>query len=108
MVGSFQTFWLTLPFPLERVVEGLVVIILREGVGEDRVPNRDKGAEVSSIPSSSLRFFNLGVSWDKGSFFKLFTWAYLSLLYLVAISAKQKVKGQALIKKREIKEEKVS
>ena len=44
--------------------------------------------EFHLFPSSSLRFFDLGVSWDKGSFFKLFTRAYLSLLYLVAISSR--------------------
>ena len=69
-------------------------------MGEDGVPKRDKGAGVSSFPSSSLRFFDLGVSWDKGSFFNLFTQAYLSLLYLVAISAKQKVKRLSSYKEK--------
>ena len=59
-------------------------------MGKDGVPKRDKGAGVLSFPSSILCFFNLGVSWDKGSFFILFTRAYLSLLYLVAISANRK------------------
>ena len=76
------------------------VIISREFVGEDGVPKRDKGAGVSSFPSSSLRFFDPGVSWDKGSFFKLFTQAYLSLLYPVAISTKQKVKRLSSYKEK--------
>jgi len=50
------------------------------------------GAGVSSFPSSNLRFYDLGVSNDKGSFFKLFTRAYLSLLYEVDISTKWKVR----------------
>ena len=90
--GSSQTLLPTLPFPLERVVGGEKVIILREGVGEDRVPKRDRGVGVSSFPSSSLCFFDPGVRWDKGSFFKFFTQAYLSLLYLVVISAKKNVR----------------
>ena len=53
------------------MVRGVKVIISREGVGEDGVPNRDKGTIVSSVPSSSLRFFDLGVSCDKDLLFKL-------------------------------------
>ena len=71
MEGSSQALLPTLPFPLEWVVGGVEVIILREGVGENRVPKSDKGAGVSSFPLSSLRFIDLGVSWDKGLFFKL-------------------------------------
>ena len=66
------------------------VIISREGVEEDGVPKIDKGAGVSSFPSSSLRFFDSRVRWDTGSFFRPFTRAYLSLLYLVAISASKR------------------
>ena len=100
VVGSSQTLLPTLPFPLEQMVGGVKVIISREGVGEDGVPNRDKGAAVLSFPSSSLRFFNLGISWDKGLFFKLFTRAYLSLLYLIAISTKQKVRRLSSYKEK--------
>ena len=91
VVGSSQTLLPTLPFPLEQMVGGVKVIISREGVGEDGVPKRDKGAGVSSFP---------GISWDKGLFFKLFTWAYLSLLYLVAISTKQKVRRPSSYKEK--------
>ena len=80
---------------------------LEGGVGEDGVPKRDKGVGVSSFPSSSLRFFDLGVSWDKGSFFKFFTWTYLSLLYLVAISTKQKVRKPSSYKEKGNKRRKV-
>ena len=89
--GSSQTLLPTLPFPLEQMVGGVKVIISREGVGEDGVPKRDKGAGVSSFP---------GISWDKGLFFKLFTRAYLSLLYLVAISTKQKVRRLSSYKEK--------
>jgi len=41
------------------------VIISREGVREDRVPKRDKGARVSSLSSSNLPFFYPGVSGTK-------------------------------------------
>ena len=37
-------------------------------MGENRVPKSDKRAGVSSFPSSSLRFIDLRVSWDKGLF----------------------------------------
>ena len=75
------------------MVEGLKVIILREGVGEGGVPKSDCRAEVSSFPSSSLCFFDLGVMRDRGSFFKLLKQAYLSFLYLVVISAKGRLVG---------------
>ena len=64
---------------------------LKEGVGEEKVPKSDWRARVSSFPSSSLRFFDLGLMRDRGSYFKLLTWAYLSLLYLVAIFARRRL-----------------
>ena len=78
------------------MVGGVKVIISKEGVGEDGVPKREKGAGVLS----SLHFFDLGISWDKGLFFKLFTWAHLFLLYLVAISIKQKVRRPSSYKEK--------
>lgn len=80
------------------------VIISKEEVGEDGVPKRDKGAGVLSFSSSNLRFFDLGLSKDKGSFFRLFTRAYLSLLYMVAISAKWKIRRLNSYKARRSKE----
>ena len=50
-----------LAFPLKRVVRGLKVIISREGVGEDEVPKSNRGARVSSFPSSSLHLFDPAV-----------------------------------------------
>ena len=41
VAGSYQTLLPTLAFPLEHVVGGLKVIILREGVGEEGVPKSD-------------------------------------------------------------------
>nr|POF00123.1 hypothetical protein CFP56_19085 [Quercus suber] len=66
MAGSSQTLFPTLIFPLERVVGGEMVIISSEGVEEDGVPKRDKEVGVSSLPLSNLRFFDPGVSRDKG------------------------------------------
>ena len=80
MAGFSQTLLPALFFPLERVVGGVKVIMSKEGVGEDGVPKRDKGAGVSSFPSPSLHFFDPRVSWDKGSFFRPFTRAYLFVL----------------------------
>ena len=61
VAGSSQTLMPTLAFPLKRVVRGLKVIISKEGVGEDEVLKSDRGAGVSSFPSSHLRFFDPGV-----------------------------------------------
>ena len=76
----------TLLFSLEQVVGG----VKREGVGEDGVLKMDEGVVVSPFPSFNLCFFKSEVSWDKGSFFIPFTWAYLSLLYVVANSVNKR------------------
>ena len=81
-----QMLFPALLFSLEQVVGG----VKREGVGEDGVPKMDKGVVVSPFPSFNLCLFESEVSWDKGSFFIPFTWAYLSLLYLVANSANKR------------------
>lgn len=44
------------------MVGGVKVIISREGIGEDGICKRDKGARVSSLPLSNLHFFDLAVS----------------------------------------------
>lgn len=45
---------------------------------------------VSTFSSFSFLFFKSKVKLAKSSFFKFLIWPYLSLLYLVAISTKEK------------------
>ena len=65
--GSSRLSQTLLPtLALQRMVGGLKVIILREGVGKEGVPKSDCRVEVSSFPSSSLCFFDLGIMRDRG------------------------------------------
>ena len=56
---------------------------------------------VSAFSSLSFLFFESEVRLAKGSFFKFLMQAYLSLLYLVAISAIEKKKEKKKKKKME-------
>jgi len=80
----------TLLFPLEQVMGSVNIIISRDGVGEEGTVRTMGETVVSLLSSFSLRFFVSTAIWDKGSFFIPLTRAYLSLLYLVAISTKKK------------------
>ena len=85
-----QTLLPILNFPFAQVVGGVKAVTSKDGVGEEGAVWMGKGTVVSAFSSLNFLFFESAVRLDKGSFFRSLIWVYLSLLYLVAISAKRK------------------
>ena len=96
MAESSQTLFPTLPFPLERVIrgatadEGSIATTFEEGVGETEAWNKAKGVGPSNFPLPIFHLFASKANEDRGSLFMLLRRAYLSLLFLVVISAKHR------------------